>query len=207
MYDIFRRINTGGTPLNAQKIRHCMSRRRSRDFLKELTELPDFGRATGDSLGAQQRMIDREVVLRFCAFWLLGPEGYEPPMDNFLWRVTDLLDDPKSVSEAELGKVRSAFVTGLRNSAEIFQEHAFPKWPAGETRRNPFNRALFESWTVELARVGPVNSAAERRRIRKDARSAMAGDVTYIAAISASTGDRQRVRKRFMLTRGIIEGT
>jgi hypothetical protein len=33
-FDIFKRINTGGTPLNGQEIRHCMSEQRSRDFLK-----------------------------------------------------------------------------------------------------------------------------------------------------------------------------
>ena len=32
-FDIFRRINTGGTPLSAQEIRHCMSKNRSRQFL------------------------------------------------------------------------------------------------------------------------------------------------------------------------------
>ncbi|WP_462188368.1 DUF262 domain-containing protein, partial [Frankia sp. CcWB2] len=66
MYDIFRRINTGGTPLNAQEIRHCMSKKRSRDFLRDLTALPEFSIATAGALGRQRRMIDREVVLRFC---------------------------------------------------------------------------------------------------------------------------------------------
>jgi hypothetical protein len=36
-FDIFKRINTGGTPLKAQEIRHCMSNTRSRDFLKACT--------------------------------------------------------------------------------------------------------------------------------------------------------------------------
>src|SRR5882757_2270184 len=35
-YEIFKRINTGGTPLNAQEIRHCMSSPRSRDILHRL---------------------------------------------------------------------------------------------------------------------------------------------------------------------------
>lgn len=33
-FDIFKRLNTGGTPLKAQEIRHCMSTQRSREFLK-----------------------------------------------------------------------------------------------------------------------------------------------------------------------------
>ncbi|MDC0745659.1 DUF262 domain-containing protein [Polyangium mundeleinium] len=36
-FDIFKRLNTGGTPLKAQEIRHCMSQPRSRDFLKACT--------------------------------------------------------------------------------------------------------------------------------------------------------------------------
>ena len=44
-YDIFRRINTGGTPLNAQEIRHCMSKSRSRDFLKRCVQSSEFASA------------------------------------------------------------------------------------------------------------------------------------------------------------------
>ncbi len=36
-FDIFKRLNTGGTPLKAQEIRHCMSKPRSREFLKACT--------------------------------------------------------------------------------------------------------------------------------------------------------------------------
>lgn len=46
MYDIFKRINTGGTPLNAQEIRHCMSKDRSRTVLREMTSTAEFNAAT-----------------------------------------------------------------------------------------------------------------------------------------------------------------
>ncbi|MEO5728299.1 MAG: DUF262 domain-containing protein [Byssovorax sp.] len=36
-FDIFKRLNTGGTPLKTQEIRHCMSQQRSREFLKACT--------------------------------------------------------------------------------------------------------------------------------------------------------------------------
>ncbi len=204
MYDIFKRINTGGTPLNAQEIRHCMSKKRSRDFLRELTLVPDFATATAGAMDRQRRMIDREVALRFCAFWLMGERGYEPPMDLFLARATELLDDPREVSDTQLREIEQIFVVGLRNSIDIFGEHAFRKWPEGEERRNPFNRALFESWTVELARAGRIESASVTRGIRTRARHLMRDDPAYLAAVTASTGDRMRVRNRFELTREAI---
>jgi hypothetical protein len=46
-FDIFRRINTGGSPLNAQEIRHCMSNARSRAFLGELCEKQSFASVVG----------------------------------------------------------------------------------------------------------------------------------------------------------------
>ena len=76
MYDIFRRINTGGTPLKAQEIRHCVSKQRSRAFLKELAMTTAFDNATRGGLKNHRRMVDRELALRFVAFWCRGPDGY-----------------------------------------------------------------------------------------------------------------------------------
>ena len=206
MYDIFRRINTGGTPLNAQEIRHCMSKSRSREFLKGLTELPEFDKATGGVLRRQRRMIDREVVLRFCAFARLGAEGYVEPMDEFLWSVTEQLDDTAVLDDKELELLAASFARGLENAHAIFGAHAFRKWPMDVNRLLPFNRALFESWTVVLARhdEGDIADAAEE--IRDSARAAMAEDTDYVSAITASTGDRRRVRLRFARAAELVEG-
>jgi hypothetical protein len=197
MYDIFRRINTGGTPLNAQEIRHCMSKSRSREFLKRLTQLIEFERTTGGVMRNQRRMIDREVALRFCAFARLGPTGYVEPMDEFLWNVTEQLDDPETLSENDLELLAASFSRGLNNAYAIFGDHAFRKWPTDVNRLLPFNRALFESWTVVLSQHDEADVADAADEIRDSAREAMTNDVDYVSAITASTGDRRRVRLRF----------
>lgn len=67
-FDIFRRINTGGSPLNAQEIRHCMSSPRSRDFLRSLCDTRSFVEAVGPKIVNHVRMVDRELALRYVSF-------------------------------------------------------------------------------------------------------------------------------------------
>ncbi|MCY3791637.1 MAG: DUF262 domain-containing protein, partial [Gemmatimonadetes bacterium] len=94
-FDIFRRINTGGNPLSAQEIRHCMSEARSRNFLKELVSEPSFISATGGALRNHLRMADREVALRFVAFRLFTVDEYAKHggFNEFLGFVTKWLDE------------------------------------------------------------------------------------------------------------------
>jgi len=205
MYDIFRRINTGGTPLNAQEIRHCMSQPRSRAFLKRLTQLQEFDSATGGVLRNQRRMIDREVALRFCAFATDGPGGYLEPMDEFLWSVTEKIDDPDAFDDHRLDELADRFALGLRSAYAIFGSHSFRKWPLDVDRLLPFNRALFESWTVVVSQVPEADILANADEIRIHARQAMTEDTEYIAAVTASTGDRRRVGLRFDRAAELIE--
>jgi hypothetical protein len=199
-YDIFRRINTGGTPLNAQEIRHCMSKPRSRAFLKRCVQSPEFSSATGGALSRQRRMIDREVVLRFVAFRLLdGAAGYREkgPMEELLWNTTERLDDPKDLNDLALEALYEDLLRGLRNSELIFGPQAFRKWPLDALRTNPFNRALFETWTYALCskELDVPHSVAEQR---------MTTDVNYINAITVSTGDIRRVEYRFHVVEEIL---
>ncbi len=199
MYDIFRRINTGGTPLNAQEIRHCVSKDRSRDILKHMTNMPEFNTAT-NNLGGHIRMNDREMALRFAAFWLMGMDAYQenPAMDKFLARATKQLDDPEEVPDSKVDELYDAFRTAMANAHLLFGEHTFRKWPEdGPPGRNPINRALFESWSVALVRYDAADLQRRRTAIVGAARARMANDIAYLDAITSSTSDRRRVAYRF----------
>ena len=207
MYDIFRRINTGGTPLRAQEIRHCVSKQRSRDFLKELAATTALEIATNGKLKNHQRMVDRELALRFVAFWRCGPEGYlrNDSLESFLLRATRSLDDECEIDEFALVDIRTAFERGLTLAQEMFGEYAFRKWPIGLDRLAPINRALFETWTVELARTDQAVVRENAEKIRDLARHGMASDTKYTQSISSATGDVRAVQMRFQKTRSFIE--
>ncbi|WP_098010311.1 DUF262 domain-containing protein [Streptomyces sp. sk226] len=202
MYDIFKRINTGGTPLNAQEIRHCMSRDRSRSILKAMTSTGAFNDAT-NGLGGHTRMNDREMALRFAAFWLHGAEGYAAfgSMDAFLQRTTTMLDDPNAVDDSVVGSLEKSFQRAMENSWIVFGDQAFRKWPQGvESGKYPINRALFEAWAITLCDFEPRDLARRATAIVAKARALMAIDYRYLDAITSSTGDTRRVMYRFEAT-------
>ena len=203
-FDIFRRINTGGSPLSAQEIRHCMSGPRSRKFLKGLATDQSFTTATGGALQNHPRMADREVALRFVGFRLFTADEYAQhgSFDEFLSFVTEQLDDPDNQS---LDQFRDDFVRGMTNCYAAFGEHAFRKWPWGAARKNPINRALFESWGTVLADhdEDAIQSGAED--LVNHAREMMTNDVDFISSISSSTGDVRNVQTRLDKVRTAVE--
>lgn len=206
MYDIFKRINTGGTPLNAQEIRHCMSKDRSRTILRRMTSTAEFNAAT-NNLGGHIRMNDREMALRFAAFWLMGTDGYAQyaAMDPFLQRTTTMLDNEKDVTEARVEDLVAAFRKAMVNARLVFAEQAFRKWPLESSGRNPINRALFEAWSIILARYEAGDLERRREAIVNAARFLMTNDYQYLEAITSSTGDVRRVMLRFDVTAKIAE--
>ena len=186
-YDIFRRINTGGTTLTSQEIRHCMSRARSREFLQAQTSTDLFQEATGYSLENNNRMVDREVVLRFVAFHMMGDiENYRRAgtMEDLLWSTTEHLDDPKEISDQQLQELSASLTIGLKLSLLVFGEYAFRKWTQASSRRSPFNRALFETWTTQLATRDPDKVEDRANEIACRAMKMMESDFDYMTAIN-----------------------
>lgn len=203
-YDIFKRINTGGTPLNTQEIRHALSGERSRNFLRRCAESPEFIRAVGERFRNHVRMADREMALRFCAFRMFGPEQYQRAMDPFLDSANTRLDDRKLVSNQELDNLAEDFRIAMRLGYQIFGSDAFRKPSAGRWGRSPVNRALFESWSVTLAEAARENLYIDYDRIRIAANDLMTTDYVYIDSITTSTGDPRKVRYRFTKAREVL---
>lgn len=83
-YHIFERLNTGGTPLTAQEIRHCVFHGPLVDLLSGLNRDAEWRRILGKS-ALDKHQKDVELVLRVLAI-SLGGESYEKPMKEFLNR-------------------------------------------------------------------------------------------------------------------------
>jgi hypothetical protein len=67
-YDLFDRVNRGGTRLNNQEMRNAIYQGSATSFLKTLSRLSSFKLATSHI--SPNRMKDRYLVLRFISFYL-----------------------------------------------------------------------------------------------------------------------------------------
>jgi len=205
-FDIFKRINTGGSPLNAQEIRHCMSKNRSRNFLKRLASTEIFNEATNHNLLDQIRMVDREVILRFCAFRLIESieQDYTPmdTMDAFLTEMTRKIDF--EVTDKQLEQLAKDFDLAMFNANKIFGQRAFRKWPKDNNKAYPINRALFETWGNALADYDWETLKPHRGNIVRVAREMMLNDNEFLSAISTSTSTASKVNFRFTKVRKIL---
>jgi hypothetical protein len=206
-FEIFKRINTGGSPLNAQEIRHSMMKKRSRDFLRDLSSSEAFLSAVPLALHHHPRMADREVILRLMAFILLGdPTRYpDTTMDQFLVQAARRLDDSSDISDESLESLRKDFEMSMQNAELLFGARAFRKWPPNNERYQPFNKALFETWGFALRKRNPAALLGAREKIVQASRDAL-NDRDYLASITVSTGDLARVRLRFAWVTNIVEG-
>jgi len=153
-FDIFKRINQGGRPLNAQEIRNCMSSPRTRALIQDLCESQEFLDATCHSIGSV-RMQDQELVLRFLAFRLTEYnilEEYSGSMDRFLDKAVDTLNE---APEHILEELMESFLTAMVNATHLFGSYAFrkclPEHLAPDARRRLINSSLFTTWSLNLA--------------------------------------------------------
>ena len=194
-FNIFKRINTGGLVLEPQEIRHALNQGIPSKFVAQLAQLESFKEATQNVI-ATDRMLDREFVTRFLAFYLNGPKGYKPDLDTFM---TSSMGQLKFKTTDELNNIKEAFDKAMKLSKIIFGKWAFRKVYSIEERRKPINKALFEVWSVELASFTPEEqkrAKSRKRDIFQEFTKLMNDDETFVAAITSATGDKGRVNYR-----------
>lgn len=197
MINIFKRINTGGMELTAQEIRNALNKGVVRDFLLELALADEFSRATTTPVN-DTRMQAQEMVLRFLAFFLHPWKEYISEnigLDSYLTRTMRELN---RMSDAERDVLAYVFRDVMVCSLEIFGTDTFRK-PQDGGRRKPINKALFEAWSVNIARC----SQEQRARLVEKKEELIVGfknlllDEDFNASISYSTGASARVAIRF----------
>lgn len=213
-YDIFNRVNTGGSPLTAQEIRHCMSKTRSREFLRGLVESPSFDQVMGRTFWSKQpsgewvrnnkRMADRELALRFCTFYTLPMEEYAraPSLDAFLLQFTRMIDQElaSTLPDTNLSKMAKAFERAMQNCDAVLGRAAFRLLNRPSDRRGPLNRAIFESQAIALADYSLDQVLSHKDAIQSTFR-ALFSDTDYYNAVRVGTGSYLNVRLRLLMPR------
>lgn len=69
-FDIFDRVNRGGTPLNKQEMRNALYQGNATKLLNRLSHMLSFKKATGNSI-SPIHMKDKYIILRALCFYLL----------------------------------------------------------------------------------------------------------------------------------------
>ncbi|MEQ1731095.1 MAG: DUF262 domain-containing protein [Vicinamibacterales bacterium] len=205
-YNIFRRINTGGLVLTPQEIRHALNPGPALELLDALAKSPEFVEATGGTVSAA-RMLDRELVLRFCAFTLRPPtvpENVYGNVDRFLTDTMEILNKSSPKVRDDL-KIR--FIRSMQAAKAVFGNDAFRKRHFVGAHRHPINKALFELWSFLLGQI-PKESLHVLVEIRDEIQARhirlMNEDGFFLAAISQGTGDPGKVRYRFRAILALI---
>ncbi|MDF2453490.1 MAG: hypothetical protein K0S26_2994 [Bacteroidota bacterium] len=197
-YDIFRRINTGGKPLNNQEIRNCLAGKGLRDTLKQMVSLPEFLSATDHSI-KPTRMDDQEVALRFILFYGLSGddnriENYTGYMDSEL---DNLTDDLSKYSFEELQHHIGHFSNAMKNAEYLFgSRHAFRKVVkkdiAPGANKQLINKALFVSCSVLLSKIDheSVRSMVDRNLLLEPLATNIEENRTFFNYLSYGTNSK-----------------
>lgn len=206
MFNVFKRINTGGKPLVGQEIRHALNPGAARDLLRRLSRSEEFLRAT-DGTVSPKRMADRECVLRFLAFRSLGQAKYGGKLDDFLMLAMGFLDAlPREIHVS----LEADFRRAMSLAADIFGREAFrkPKRAGYSRQRTPVNKPLFESLSVALAEVPVEHTDALKSRkgkIVKNFTQMIKEDTEFFESITVGTQTTRQVMIRFARTREMLQ--
>lgn len=156
-YDIFRRINTGGKPLNNQEIRNSLASQNLRLTLHEMVNIPEFKSATDFSIKSI-RMEDQEVALRFICFhrYYIEDHTLNNYNGNMEASLDDLTEELGAIKKDELLKYVTLFSNAMRNAEYLFGcRFAFRKIVPEHLEPNSYkqliNKALFVCWSVLLS--------------------------------------------------------
>jgi uncharacterized protein with ParB-like and HNH nuclease domain len=198
IYDLFNRINTGGTQLNRQEVRNCIFIGKSTQLLKELSEKTYFKKAI--SLGvSDSRMKDREVVLRYIAFrWFNYKGEYDGNMSDY---IESAMKKINKMEDAEIQKIKTDFKKVITQSLSIWGNKNF-RIPTKSTK-GIINTAVLETVCNYLSHKDDVFIERNKKTIKQNY-TTLISDCVYHDAVTRSTGNKAKVLDRFRIVHEIL---
>ena len=200
-FDIFDRVNRGGTPLNNQEMRNALYQGPATKLLNELAASDAFKDATGHSV-SPLHMKDKYIILRALSFYLWKKDilkkkngekvVYRSDIEEFLGYSMEYLNWVDDDSREDL---KSLFFKAMKRCYDTLGENAF-RIPTDSGRRRPVSMTLFESLfyfvTLIEEKQRELPEGAERKALDD-----MLEDAVFLDALTYNVDSAVHVQNRF----------
>lgn len=200
-FDIFDRVNRGGTPLNNQEMRNALYQGPATRLLNELAASDAFKDATGHSV-SPLHMKDKYIILRALSFYLWKKDilkkkngekvVYRSDIEEFLGYSMEYLNWVDDDSREDLKRL---FFKAMKRCYDTLGENAF-RIPTDSGRRRPVSMTLFESLfyfvTLIEEKQRELPEGAERKALDD-----MLEDAVFLDALTYNVDSAVHVQNRF----------
>lgn len=160
-FDLFDRVNRGGTRLNNQEMRNALYQGNATELINKLAKKKVFVEATEHTI-PENHMKDRYLVLRFVAFYLWQEHITIDPDTNELLEYKSNLEDFLGKTMRFLNRLNSEyyvfkeldfrFTHAMELSMQLLSFGGF-RLPSPPGKKRPINMAFFESFSYLLSRL------------------------------------------------------
>jgi uncharacterized protein with ParB-like and HNH nuclease domain len=201
VYDLFNRVNTGGTPLTRQEVRNCIFIGKATQLLKELATSNEFKLAVDNAI-KPDRMKDREVVLRYLAFKLFdyNQDYKNDDISGFLEKAMRKIN---TMPEEEILILKNDFKRVMSLTYEFFGKRNFRIPFPEKTTRGKVNIAVFESVSYFFSQQTDDFLLDNKQRIIENFYTLLK-NADYLDAVKQGTSYAKRVITRFDLAQKIL---
>ena len=191
MFEIFNRLNTGGTPLNNQEIRASLYYCNFYTMLVDLNEKDCWRKMLGKPI-QDLRSNDIELILRSLALLQDGAE-YSPKMVTFLNKFSH---KSKHFEVEHIQYLQKLFISFI-DACSTLNEKAF-------FRNNRFSKTLFESTFVAVCKKSFSSTSLVTGKIGKESFETLKNDVNFVSYLKSGSSSTDSITKRIKRAEDII---
>ena len=191
-----------GTPSDesSREITEIVYSGRFSQLIKELAQEKDF-KYLVDEATNYSKMANRELVLRFAAFYFNGYKAYYSPSIKFL---NDTMEKYKNISPRQEVELRADFRNSIHIIRNLFGKNAFKKFSPGDEQNkngnwetNKFQIFLYDILMYSFAQQSASKVLQNKDRIDEALIDLMSNDQEFIDSIETTTGSQIFVKERF----------
>lgn len=186
-YELFKRLNSGGSKLTPQEIRNAIYRgidTRLNELLLKLSQNKIFVKLTNLSYKKRQELYDQELVLRFISF-LNNAEKVNENTENYL---NQFMEESVGNDQFNYQYYETTFNNVLDLLAELNDENIF------RNERNLFVPAEFEGITIGIAQNYDIYS--ENKELLRKKIAELKQDSGFKKASGSASNSKSRIKSR-----------